>query len=73
MFPYLELQVNSALVDPRKFKTDKEYAYAQKVAWAKGQFVTDLLNWIDSKVSEAQALSKKEQGKIIDKVRESLS
>ena len=73
MFPYLELQVNSALVDPRKFKTDQEYAYAQKVAWAKGQFVTDLLNWIDSKVSEAQALSDKEQGKIIDKVRESLS
>lgn len=67
------MQAKSSLVDPRKFKNDEEYIYAQKVAWAKGQFVTELLDWIDSKVSEAQGLSEKEQGKVIDKVRESLS
>jgi Xaa-Pro aminopeptidase len=57
------------LVDPRKFKTDEEYAYAQKVAWAKGQFVTEFLEWMDSKVTESQFLTEKEQGKVIDKVR----
>lgn len=73
LLPYLDLQVRSAIVDPRKFKNDEEYAYAQKVAWAKGQFVTELLGWIDMKVTEAEMLSEKEQGKTLDKVRASLS
>ena len=60
-------------MDPRKFKNDEEYVYAQKVAWAYGQFVNDLLNWIDSKVTEAEFLSEKEQGKVKDKIREALS
>ena len=61
------------MVDPRNFKNDEEYIFAQKTAWAGGQNVTDLLNWIDSKVTEAEMLSEKEQGKGLDKVRESIS
>ena len=34
--------------------------------------VTELLNWIDGKVQEAEYLTEKEQGKLVDKVRESL-
>lgn len=71
--PHLDQIAKSALVDPRKFKNDEEYVYAQKVAWAYGQFVNDFLNWIDSKVTEAEALSDKEQGKVPDKLREALS
>lgn len=73
MFPHLEQAIKSAVVDPRKFKNDEEYVYAQKVAWTGGQNVTDLLNWIDTKVTEAEHLSEKEQGKIPDKLREALS
>jgi hypothetical protein len=60
-------------VDPRKFNSDQEYSFAQRTAWAGGQNVTDLLNWIDGKVSEAQFLTEKEQGKVKDKLREALS
>lgn len=73
MLPHLVEAVRSAVVDPRKFKNDEEYAYAQKVAWAAGQNITDMLNWIDGKVTEAEFLSEKEQGKIVDKIRQSLS
>ena len=61
------------MVDPRKFQQESEYVYAQKTAWAYGQAFTDLFNWIDSKVSEAEFLTEKEQGKIKDKLREALS
>jgi hypothetical protein len=57
-------------VDPRKFKSDKEYIYAQKTAWAYGQAFTDLLNMIDNKVTEAQFLTEKEQGKHVSKLEE---
>ena len=72
LLPRLELATRSALVDPRKFKNEKDYSFAQRTAWAGAQNVTELLNWIDSRVQEAEYLSEKEQGKIVDKVRESL-
>jgi hypothetical protein len=59
-------------VDPRKFKSEKEYAFAQRTAWAYGQAYSDLLEWIDSKVSEALYLTEKEQGKHVDKLREEM-
>ena len=73
MLPHLSEAVKSALVDPRSFKTDEEYSFAQKALWAAAQNVNDLLNWVDSKVSEAEYLSEKEQGKHKDKVREAMS
>lgn len=59
-------------MDPRKFKSDKEYVFAQKTAWAYGQAYSDLLEWIDSKVSESIYLTEKEQGKHADKLREEM-
>jgi Xaa-Pro aminopeptidase len=64
------LAVQSAVVDPRKFKTDDEYLYAQKTAWAGGQNINELFAWIDEKVSEAEFLSEKEQGKHEDPLAE---
>ncbi len=69
----MEQAIKSAVVDPRKFNNDNEYAYAQKVAWAFGQAYSDLLNTIDMKVTDAQFLTEKEQGKHIDKLQESMS
>ena len=69
----MEQAIQSALVDPRKFKNEEEYSFAQRTAWAGAQNVTDLLNWIDGKVQEAEFLTEKEQGKVKDKLREALS
>lgn len=69
----MEQAIKSAVVDPRKFNNDSEYAYAQKVAWAFGQAYSDLLTTIDNKVADSQYLTEKEQGKHIDKLKESMS
>jgi hypothetical protein len=72
MLPLLQSQVISAVVDPREFKTDSEYLFAQKTAWAYGQSATELLNMIDARVKESEYLLEKEQGKHEDKLRESM-
>ena len=73
VFPILEQQIKSAVVDPRKFKSDNEYLFAQKIAWATGQAYSELLDMIDNKVKEAEFLTEKEQGKHIDKLAEAMS
>lgn len=60
------------MVDPRQFKSEAEYVFAQKTAWAYGQAFTDLLNMIDAKVTDATYLTEKEQGKHPDKLREEM-
>lgn len=72
IFPILEAQVKSAVVDPRKFKSDEEYLYAQKIAWAYGQAYSDLLIQIDAKAADCEYLTEKEEGKIKDKLREAI-
>lgn len=72
LLSYLESKIKSAVVDPRQFKTDEEYIYAQKIAWAYGQAFTDLLNMIDAKVTDSEFLTEKQQGKHVDKLRESI-
>ena len=69
----MESQIKSAVVDPRKFKTDEEYLYAQKIAWASGQAFSELLDMIENKVQEAEFLTEKEQGKHVDKLAEAMS
>lgn len=73
LFPLLETQIKSAVVDPRKFKTDEEYLFAQKTAWAYGQHASDILDLIENKVTEAEFLTEKEQGKHKDKLAEAMS
>lgn len=60
-------------MDPRKFSSDEEYSFAQKTAWAYGQAYSDLLDQIDAKVTEAEYLTEKEQGKHTDKLAEAMS
>lgn len=69
----MESQIKSAVVDPRKFKSDEEYLFAQKVAWAAGQAYSELLDVIENKVKEAEFLTEKEQGKHPDKLAEAMS
>ena len=61
------------MVDPRKFQSDSDYLYAQKIAWSGAQNAQELLDWIDSKVTEAEFLTEKEQGKHTDKLAEAMS
>ena len=60
-------------MDPRKFSSDEEYSFAQKTAWAYGQAYSDLLDQIDAKVTEAEYLTEKEQGKHKDRLAEAMS
>jgi hypothetical protein len=60
-------------VDPRLFKNDEEYLFAQKTAWAYGQFASDILDLIENKTSDSEFLTEKEQGKHKDLLREALS
>ena len=69
----LEQTISQALVDPRRFKSDEEYIYAQKIAWAYGQHASDLLATLAQMEEEAEALVKKEKGENVDKLREGLS
>lgn len=71
--PLLESYANKVVVDPRKFKSDEEYLYAQKTAWAYGQFAVDLLVLLEQKKLEAEELTKKQQDENADKLREGIS
>ena len=73
LFPILESQIRSAVVDPRKFQSESEYVFAQKTAWAHGQAYSELLDMIENKVKEAEFLTEKEQGKHVDKLQEAMS
>lgn len=71
--PLLEQTIKQALVDPRRFKNDEEYTYAQKVAWAYGQHASDLLAILEQMQEDAEALVKKEKGESVNKLAESMS
>lgn len=71
--PRLELAARSSLVDPRSFKSDEEYIYAQKVAWASANVSNEILVAIEQDIEAAEALTKKEKGEIKDKLREGVS
>lgn len=69
----MEQTISKALVDPRRFKNDEEYIYAQKVAWAYGQHASDHLAMLDQMMEDAEALVKKEKGEIPDKLADAMS
>jgi len=73
LFPLLESQIKSAVVDPRKFQSESEYVFAAKTAWAYGQHGSDVLDMIENKVKDAEFLTEKEQGKHTDKLAEAMS
>ena len=73
LLPVLQSQIKSAVVDPRRFQSDEQYIFAQKTAWAYGQHASDILDMIDNKVTEAEFLTEKEQGKHRDKLAEAMS
>ena len=58
-------------MDPRSFKDDNEYAYAMKTAWAWARSSEEIIAFTEKMVEEAEALTKKEKGEGIDKLRES--
>src|SRR3954471_9630934 len=73
LFPLLEAQIRNSVVDPRSCKDEAEYVFKQKTAWAYGQAYSDLLTQIDSKVTDSEYLTDKEQGKIKDILAEAMS
>jgi len=71
LLPWLQDKIRNSWVDPRSFKDDVEYAYAMKTAWAWAKASEEILAFTEKMVEEAEALTKKEKGLLIDKLRES--
>lgn len=69
----MELAARSSLVDPRSFKSDEEYLYAQKVAWANASSANEILTAIEQDIETSEMLTKKEKGELKDKLREGVS
>ena len=69
----MELAARSSLVDPRSFKSDEEYIYAQKVGWANASAANEILTAIEQDIETSEMLTKKEKGEIKDKLREGVS
>lgn len=73
LLPWLQDRIRNSWVDPRSFKSDEEYAYAMKTAWAFAQASEEILAFIQKNIEEAEGLTKKESGEIINKLRESVN
>ena len=72
LIPHLESVIRNAWVDPRTFKSDEEYAFAMKTAWAMAKASDEIIDFIEKTIEEGIAMSEKEKGKT-DKLRESMS
>ena len=72
LIPHLESVIRNSWVDPRTFKSDDEYAFAMKTAWAMAKASDEIIEFIEKTIEEGIAMSEKEKGKL-DKLRESMS
>ncbi len=70
--PHIEQNIRNAWVDPREFKSDAEYAYAMKTAWAMAKATDEILEFIEKTIEGGIAMTEKEKGKK-DKLREAMS
>ena len=73
LLPFLEDKIHNSWVDPRQFKDDKEYAFANKTAWAWAQATQGIIDFIQKTQEESEALTRKEKGEVKNVLRESLS
>jgi hypothetical protein len=71
--PWLEDKINHSWVDPRSATTDEDLLYKYKTAWAFAQASEQILSFISQMIEEAEALTKKEQGEVTNRLREGLS
>lgn len=70
VLPWLQDKIRNSWVDPRQFKTDADLGYAYRTSWAWAQAAEGILRWMESRVEEAEALTKKEQGEIKNMLKE---
>ena len=72
LIPHLESVIRNAWVDPRTFKSDEEYAFAMKTAWAMAKASDEIIEYVQKIIEEGIAMTEKQKGKV-DKLRESMS
>jgi len=70
--PYFEAKIRNAWVDPREFKSDEEYAYAMKTAWAMAKASDEIIEFVEKTIEEGIAMGEKQKGKV-NKLTESMS
>jgi len=57
-------------VDPREAKDKEDFIYREMVGWAGAKSASDLLRWVDTMISQAQAVEDKAQGRVEDKFKD---
>lgn len=62
--PFLEGKVTNSWLDPRKVKNKDDFFYEYTVSWGFAQAASEILDWINQKITEAKYLQKKEKGEI---------
>ena len=72
LIPHLESVIRNAWVDPRTFKSDEEYAFAMKTAWAMAKASDEIIEYVQKIIEEGIAMTEKQKGKV-DKLRKSMS
>ena len=70
---WLEDKIRNSWLDPRSFKSLEEFTKAYNEAWAVAQAAEQVLAYVQTKSDEAETLTKKEKGEVIDKLREGVS
>jgi len=58
----LEDKIRHSWVDPRQFKSDSEYAYAEKVAWASANAAQEIIDYIENAPNEVKRMESKKKG-----------
>src|SRR3990167_5938538 len=64
--PWLQSKINHQWVDPRDFKSQDEFVRAYNISWGFAKACTEIQEWLESRISEAEMLTKKEKGELKD-------
>ena len=62
--PWLEAKLHNSWLDPRKVKAQDKFFYEYVVSWGFAQASNELLNFMEQKKGEVQALRDKKSGVI---------
>lgn len=73
LLPWLKDKIHNSWVDPRQFKSDNEYAYASKTAWAWAQAAEGIIEFVGKIQDESAGVTRKEKGEVKNVLRESIS
>jgi hypothetical protein len=70
---WLESKIKNSWVDPIKANDDAKLLYEYKLAWSFAKAAQEIIDFVDMNIQQAEQLTRKEKGELVDKLREGLS